>query len=123
MGKVVVSEEKQIRHHAFLKAELASCQAEVQNAIHEILGKVQHPLNTIQELSNYIDDNFAHQKGVTNIETSVNDLWTLRSGVCQDFAHLLVYMLRLMGVPGRYISGYSCPGSSEWRGEGSHPYG
>ncbi len=24
-----------------------------------------------------------------------------------------------MGVPGRYISGYICPGSSEWRGEGA----
>jgi transglutaminase-like putative cysteine protease len=30
-----------------------------------------------------------------------------------------LYMLRLMGVPSRYISGYICPGSSEWRGEGA----
>jgi transglutaminase-like putative cysteine protease len=115
----VSSEENQLLYHDFLKAEQAVCQTEVQNAIHEILAKVQHPLDTILELSNYIYDNFTYRKGVTNIETSVDELWTLRAGVCQDFAHLLLYMLRLMGVPGRYISGYICPGSSEWRGEGA----
>lgn len=117
--KEVHSEEIQLQFHDYLKAEQAACQAEVQNAIHEILSKVQHPLNTIQELSNYIYDTFTYKKGVTNIETSVDELWSLRAGVCQDFAHLLLYMLRLMGVPGRYISGYICPGSSEWRGEGA----
>jgi len=117
--KEVLSEETQLQHHDFLKAEQAKCQGEVQTAIHEILGKVQHPLNTIQELSAYIYENFTYKKGVTNIETSVDELWSLRAGVCQDFAHLLLYMLRLMGVPGRYISGYICPGSSEWRGEGA----
>jgi transglutaminase-like putative cysteine protease len=115
----VNSEENQLLYHDFLKAEQAICQTEVQDAIHEILAKVQHPLDTILELSNYIYDNFAYKKGVTNIETSVDELWTLRAGVCQDFAHLLLYMLRLMGIPGRYISGYICPGSSEWRGEGA----
>jgi transglutaminase-like putative cysteine protease len=117
--KAVNSEENQLLYHDFLKAENARCQTEVQQAVHEILGKVQHPLETILELSNYIYDNFTYRKGVTNIETSVDELWQLRAGVCQDFAHLLLYMLRLMGVPARYISGYICPGSSEWRGEGA----
>jgi transglutaminase-like putative cysteine protease len=117
--KVLHSEENQLVYHDYLKAEQAKCQEEVQEAIHEILSKVQHPVETIQELSNYIYDNFTYKKGVTNIETSVDELWSLRAGVCQDFAHLLLYMLRLMGVPGRYISGYICPGSSEWRGEGA----
>jgi transglutaminase-like putative cysteine protease len=117
--KQINSEENQLQFHDYLKAEEAVCQVEVQAAIHEILGKVQHPLDTILELSNYIYDNFKYKKGVTNIETSVDELWNLRAGVCQDFAHLLLYMLRLMGVPGRYISGYICPGSREWRGEGA----
>jgi transglutaminase-like putative cysteine protease len=117
--KEVISQESQLLYHDFLKAEKAACQPEVQSAIHEILGKVQHPLHTILDLSEYIYENFAYRKGVTNIETSVDELWQLRAGVCQDFAHLLLYMLRLMGVPARYISGYICPGSSEWRGEGA----
>jgi len=117
--RAVNSEENQLLYHDFLKAENARCQTEVQYAVHEILEKIQHPLETILELSNYIYDNFTYRKGVTTIETSVDELWQLRAGVCQDFAHLLLYMLRLMGVPARYISGYICPGSSEWRGEGA----
>jgi len=119
LWKEISSEEVQLQYHDFLKAEQAHCQLEVQQAVHEILSKVQHPLDTIQELSNYIYDTFTYQKGVTTIETSVDEIWQLRAGVCQDFAHLLLYMLRVMGVPARYISGYICPGSSEWRGEGA----
>jgi transglutaminase-like putative cysteine protease len=117
--KETLSEANQLLFHDFLKAEQVNCQGEVQLAIHEILEKVQHPLYTIQDLSNYIFENFTYKKGVTSIETSVDELWKLRAGVCQDFAHLLLYMLRLIGVPARYISGYICPGSSEWRGEGA----
>lgn len=119
LWKEISSEAVQLQYHDFLKAEQALCDQEVQQAVHEILSKVQHPLDTIQELSNYIYDNFTYKKGVTTIETSVDEIWQLRAGVCQDFAHLLLYMLRVMGVPARYISGYICPGSSEWRGEGA----
>lgn len=117
--KEIASDAIQLQYHDFLKAEQANCQKEVQTAIREILEKVQHPLYTIQDLSNYIYENFTYQKGITNIETQVDELWQLRAGVCQDFAHLLLYMLRLMGVPARYVSGYICPGNSEWRGEGA----
>jgi transglutaminase-like putative cysteine protease len=115
----VKSQESQIAHHDFLKAEQVLCQQEVSVAIKEILGKAQHPLDTILDLSQYIYDNFEYKKGVTSIETSVDEIWKLKAGVCQDFAHLLLYILRLIGVPGRYISGYICPGDSEWRGEGA----
>lgn len=115
----VRSEAVQLEYHDFLKAEVAACQFEVQQAIHEIMDRDQHPLDTVLELSDFIYKNFQYKKGVTNIETKVDEIWKLKAGVCQDFAHLLLYMLRLMGVPSRYISGYICPGSSHWRGEGA----
>ncbi|MCU0357785.1 MAG: transglutaminase family protein [Cyclobacteriaceae bacterium] len=111
--------ENHLLFHDFLKAEEAQYQSEIESAVHDILSKVQHPLDTILDLSDYIYHHFTYKKGVTTIETSVDELWNLRAGVCQDFAHLLLYMLRLLGIPGRYISGYICPGSSEWRGEGA----
>jgi transglutaminase-like putative cysteine protease len=113
------SDQTQLLFHDFLKAERASCELEVLNATKEIVNNDQNLFLTIQNLSNYICDNFTYKKGVTTIETSVDELWGLKAGVCQDFAHLLLYMLRQMGIPARYISGYICPGSSEWRGEGA----
>ncbi len=113
------SEKIQSEFHDYVKPEVAASGIEVQKAIHEIVNRDQHALDTILELSDYIYNNFTYTKGVTDIETSVDEIWKLKAGVCQDFAHLLLYMVRLMGVPSRYISGYICPGTSEWRGEGA----
>lgn len=111
--------ENQLQFHDFLKAEDAKSQLEIRHSIENILSQDNHLLDIILDLSNFIYQNFTYKKGVTSIETSVDELWNLRAGVCQDFAHLLLYMLRMTGIPGRYISGYICPGSSEWRGEGA----
>jgi transglutaminase-like putative cysteine protease len=46
-------------------------------------------------------------------------VWKLKSGVCQDFAHILLIMLRLVGIPARYVSGYICPNKNGMRGEGA----
>jgi transglutaminase-like putative cysteine protease len=113
------SEEVQTRFHDFLKPENASSKIAVQEVIHELMDKKLHPIETINRFVTYIFENFQYKKGVTNIETDVDELWQLKAGVCQDFAHLLLYMLRLLGIPSRYISGYICPGTNEWRGEGA----
>lgn len=42
----------------------------------------------------------------TNTETCALDVLHLQKGVCQDFTHLLLGLLRLFGVPARYVSGY-----------------
>ena len=59
------------------------------------------------------------KKGITSVETQVEEIWNLKAGVCQDFAHVLLVMLRMVGIPARYVSGYICPDKQEWRGEGA----
>ena len=44
--------------------------------------------------------------GETSIETSLKDVLRDRSGVCQDFAHLMIACLRSRGLAARYVSGY-----------------
>ena len=48
----------------------------------------------------------AYRPGVTEIGVSLGELLEGRAGVCQDFAHLAIGMLRSIGVPARYVSGY-----------------
>ena len=43
----------------------------------------------------------------------------IKKGVCQDFAHILLQLLRTACIPARYISGYICPYESGLRGEGA----
>lgn len=57
-----------------------------------------------------VDERVAHVPGVTHVGTSVSDVLTAGSGVCQDRAHLLVALARLRGIPARYVSGYLCAG-------------
>jgi transglutaminase-like putative cysteine protease len=64
-------------------------------------------------------NNFTYKQGVTNIETPMEEIWNLKTGVCQDFAHILLVMLRFFGIPARYVSGYICPKETGVRGEGA----
>jgi transglutaminase-like putative cysteine protease len=51
-------------------------------------------------------------KGATHVNSSVRDSLALRAGVCQDFAHLLLGVVRMRGLPARYVSGYIVSGSA-----------
>lgn len=94
-----------------------------QHIIHELLHEtdiLHKPLVEIAEACcGYVYRNFTYQKGITNVETTIDEILDHRSGVCQDFAHVLLQMLRTAGVPARYVSGYVCPNKSGMRGEGA----
>ena len=72
-----------------------------------------------QQLNSYVYENFQYIKGITSVETTLDEVWKLRAGVCQDFAHMLLVMLRLMNIPARYVSGYVCAQEIQLRGEGA----
>ncbi len=53
-----------------------------------------------------IHADFTYEPGATEVDTPLIDAFRLRRGVCQDFAHLMLGMLRSLGLPARYVSGY-----------------
>lgn len=73
----------------------------------------------VQQLNTYVYQHFQYIQGITSVETTLDEIWKLRAGVCQDFAHMLMVMLRLIGIPARYVSGYVCPAGNDLRGEGA----
>ena len=77
------------------------------------------PAMFIQRCSEYIFDKFQYKKGITTIETTVDEILEHKSGVCQDFAHVLLEMLRATSIPSRYVSGYICPNNDGVRGAGA----
>ena len=58
------------------------------------------------DLSARIFAEFHYQSGVTAVDTPLGEVWENRAGVCQDFAHLTLAMLRGLGLPCCYVSGY-----------------
>jgi transglutaminase-like putative cysteine protease len=49
---------------------------------------------------------FRYQSGSTHVDTPLEEVLKTRTGVCQDFAHILIGALRGIGLPARYVSGY-----------------
>lgn len=94
-----------------------------QEEINAILKEINYENKSIIDIafdcSQYIFNNFTYSKGITNIETTVDEILGHRKGVCQDFAHVLLQLLRTAGIPSRYVSGYICPNVSGLRGEGA----
>jgi transglutaminase-like putative cysteine protease len=63
----------------------------------------------VKEASFLIHEKFKYVKGATHVNSSILDSLAVGAGVCQDFAHLLLGMVRKKGLPGRYVSGYLVP--------------
>ena len=103
----------------FLKQELFPSNEQVKKILAEMVSKEKTPLQNAIGLSEYVYNNFTYQKGITNVETKIEEILRLKGGVCQDFAHMLITYLRMSGIPSRYVSGYICPKGKEMRGEGA----
>ena len=63
----------------------------------------------VQAASSLIHDHFSYVKGATHVHSSIADSLSKGAGVCQDFAHLLLGIVRKRGLPARYVSGYLVP--------------
>jgi len=68
--------------------------------------RAEDPLATLLTVSELIPDRFEYRPGVTYVGSTVQDLLDAGGGVCQDFAHLALILLRRNGIAARYVSGY-----------------
>lgn len=109
----------QVPYIDFLKQEQFASLGEVLESVCPEKARRQTPLEAALQLRNYVYENFKYIKGVTSVESTLDEVWKLKAGVCQDFAHILLVLLRQIQVPARYVSGYICPNRNGMRGEGA----
>ncbi|MEL6269287.1 MAG: transglutaminase family protein, partial [Chloroflexota bacterium] len=64
------------------------------------------PLTLVRELNTAIYDTFDYIQNVTAADSPIEIALEKRLGVCQDFAHIMIALLRELRIPARYISGY-----------------
>lgn len=58
------------------------------------------------ELTQAVQKSFQYDRGITKVDTPIDKAIESRRGVCQDFTHVLLGLLRHVGIPSRYVSGY-----------------
>jgi transglutaminase-like putative cysteine protease len=64
------------------------------------------PLDALLALCRLIPERFEYRPGATYVGSSVGHLLEVGAGVCQDFVHLGLILLRRAGIAARYVSGY-----------------
>lgn len=109
----------QIPYIDFLKISKSDLLPELDDMIAQPEFQGKAPLELVNQFCAYIFKNFTYKKGITTVETTIAEIWKIKSGVCQDFAHMLLIMLRKFKIPARYVSGYICPHQNGMRGEGA----
>ena len=67
------------------------------------------PHETAAAVSSLVADRVSYLPGATGVNTSAAEAWEQGAGVCQDIAHVTIALLRGLGLPTRYVSGYLHP--------------
>ena len=62
-------------------------------------------LAAFEELGRAVHACMAYEPGSTSVSTSAAEAFSARRGVCQDFSHIMLAVLRRAGIPARYVSG------------------
>jgi transglutaminase-like putative cysteine protease len=64
------------------------------------------PLTVLRELNSALYSSFEYALKSTRVDSPIDDAIRTRQGVCQDFAHIMIALVRTLQIPCRYVSGY-----------------
>ncbi len=111
--EVSVSEARQIyhseklRHYEFLHASPAIV---LDGSVNRLANRFFRSRDEIGpaalELNAWIHAEFTYQSGMTHLGTTVAEVLKTKAGVCQDFAQVMIAILRSAEIPARYVVGY-----------------
>ncbi len=105
--------ESQIENHLFLgNSPLTQIVLDTPIFVFDRKRRVMENLITLNQL---LFDQIQYVSGSTNVNTTANEAWQQRQGVCQDFSHIFLNIARQNKVPARYVSGYLSQGQ-QYRG-------
>jgi transglutaminase-like putative cysteine protease len=68
--------------------------------------RLRDPLELVAGVNTHVYNAIAYVPKSTRVDSPVDDALRNRQGVCQDYSHIMIALLRRMGIPCRYVSGY-----------------
>ncbi|MEM8958031.1 MAG: transglutaminase family protein [Pseudomonadota bacterium] len=73
---------------------------------HERCATCATVLECVEVLGRALHDDLEFVPGTTEVDTSPEEAFAARRGVCQDFTHIMIGGLRAIGIPAGYVSGF-----------------
>jgi transglutaminase-like putative cysteine protease len=71
-----------------------------------LAGSAEWGLPLADTINDWVYQSMTYQQGVTSVRTTAAEALALGSGVCQDYAHVMLAVCRACGLPSRYVSGH-----------------
>ncbi|MDP3971722.1 MAG: transglutaminase family protein [Candidatus Nanopelagicales bacterium] len=79
----------------------------------DLLRRAPSPSQAIGDALAIVRDRIRYTPGATSVSTTAGEAWQHGHGVCQDMSHVTLSLLRGVGIPARYVSGYLYSGDGE----------
>ena len=83
---------------------------EPDEALREVARSLSEPGDTdlalVERVNQWVHERMTYAGGVTGVRTTAAEALALGKGVCQDYAHIMLALLRCQGAPARYVSGH-----------------
>lgn len=77
------------------------------------LERREDPFSLLKSLNTSLYEAFSYAPNTTRVDSPIDDALRARRGVCQDFAHIMIALVRQLGIPCRYVSGYLYHGDKD----------
>jgi transglutaminase-like putative cysteine protease len=102
-----VDAERELRSEFLVDSHYVPLEVSVWKEAQDALQNGRSDLwSDVRQICRHVYTTFAYKPRSTGVATVATEAIRLRSGVCQDFAHVALGMCRTSGIPARYVSGY-----------------
>jgi transglutaminase-like putative cysteine protease len=85
---------------------LTTADERIRNASHELAESAEWGLPLADSINDWVYQSMTYQHGVTGVRTTAAEALAFGSGVCQDYAHVMLAVCRACRLPSRYVSGH-----------------
>lgn len=87
-------------------SSLTAADDRIRRSAEMLAGSSEWGLPLADSINDWVYQSMTYQHGVTGVRTSASEALALGSGVCQDYAHVMLAVCRAIGLPSRYVSGH-----------------
>ncbi len=85
---------------------LTAADDRIRRSAEALTGSGEWGLPLADRINDWVYQSMTYQYGVTGVRTTAAQALALGSGVCQDYAHVMLAVCRACGLPSRYVSGH-----------------
>jgi transglutaminase-like putative cysteine protease len=87
-------------------SRLTAADERIRRAAEELADSADWGLALADRINDWVYQSMTYRFGATGVRTSAADALSTGAGVCQDFAHVMLALCRVCGLPSRYVSGH-----------------